>query len=405
MRPAFFCFLSLIVSVALTGFSHAQCTSETVNSFSLSPTTISGDESDLATATIQGCIPQNDHQLVVYISEQQISVTKTYCYGGVGFEGTCGFPGSPGNVTFSFAVAGHGGTTDMSGTVSVSAYGQTPLTQPLTVTAIANPYELPPQDPDGPCPTGNCSGAGQPINVTNGNTYIPQQDYFMPGIGGGFDLEVPALVDLLKGVLSVIDVIRRGRRPVLRERLLHSPPKRVVLEAHGAASARQDHLRQPILEVPTILRARRVGLAVAVVVVTVAAAGDRGQLVRRIVVVGIHAQRTQPIANQVVGVGFFSRSPLLGRFQLVDVVTAIGKCDVCALVRPAFRIKPGAGSADDGPAPSPWRVRRPFSVVNRSSNQQKTRQSEVSRKDARGQIRPSDLGVPCLRDTGLEASP
>jgi len=189
MKRTFLGFSLLFLFVSLSGVSHAQCTNETVNSFSLAPTTIAGDETDLATATITGCIPPNDSHLVVYISEQQISATKTYCYGGELFGGACNFPGSPGNVSVSFAVNGTNTSLNPeSGTVSVSAYGQTPLTQPLTVNPIGSPYEPPSSDPDGPCPTGNCSGAGQPINVTNGNTWIPQQDYFMPGIGGGLTL-------------------------------------------------------------------------------------------------------------------------------------------------------------------------------------------------------------------------
>jgi hypothetical protein len=114
-----------------------------------------------------------------------------YCDGASAYQYTCVFNGvGPGNVTVTFGMNGYNyGTTDDNGYITVSLGSQgTQGTANVTVTAVGSPYELPSQDPDAPCPTGNCSGAGQPINVTNGNTYIPQQDYFMPGIGGGFTL-------------------------------------------------------------------------------------------------------------------------------------------------------------------------------------------------------------------------
>src|SRR5579863_10367239 len=133
----------LLLVVSLAGVSNAQCTSETVNSFTLSPGTISGDQSQLATGTIQGCIPSGDQKLVVYITLQGVQGGTIYCYGGLGTEaGTCNWPGSPGNVTFSFAFnAFNHGTTNINATIGANAYGQTPITQPLTITPIGNPYE------------------------------------------------------------------------------------------------------------------------------------------------------------------------------------------------------------------------------------------------------------------------
>lgn len=48
----------------------------------------------------------------------------------------------------------------------------------------------PPQEPSFPCPTGQCEGqAGAPINLTNGNTWVTQHDYSLPGLGGGLSLD------------------------------------------------------------------------------------------------------------------------------------------------------------------------------------------------------------------------
>jgi len=125
-----------------------------------------------------------------------------------------------GNVQVSFATNGINQTgSTQNGTISINAYNGPPIfTEPLTVTSIGNPYEPPSSDPEGsgPCGGGGGSGggggggggcggaggsgagspgpgsasasAGSPINVLNGNTWIPQQDYFMPGIGGGLTL-------------------------------------------------------------------------------------------------------------------------------------------------------------------------------------------------------------------------
>lgn len=126
MKPVFFCLLLLSLFVSLTAVSHAQCPNgATITSFNLSPGTIAGDESDLATGTIQGCIEPGGNQFAVYFDEHNISGGATYCYGGYLSSQTCNFPGSPGNVTVSFAISAYNsGTTNMNATIGVYEQGQ-----------------------------------------------------------------------------------------------------------------------------------------------------------------------------------------------------------------------------------------------------------------------------------------
>ena len=189
MKPLSACVL-LVLFGCFTQAAHA-CDSVTLNSFTVSPSVISGDQSQFTVGTVSACLPSGITTLGLYFAPSLFTSTKAICNGAYYYQYTCNFYGvGPGNVTVSFEMNGYNyGTTENDGyiTVSLGSPG-TQGTANVTVTPVGSPYEPPSQDPDGPCPTGNCSGAGQPINVTNGNTYIPQQDYFMPGIGGGFTL-------------------------------------------------------------------------------------------------------------------------------------------------------------------------------------------------------------------------
>src|SRR5207245_2636239 len=127
------------------------------------PGSISGDESEFATGTVQACIPDGNNGLAVAIVPSGFSASKTICYGGVLVSGGCNYYGiGPGPVTVMFATNGYNyGTTDQSGTITITLNApNTQGVQSLTVTAIGSPYEPPSQDPDGPCPTGNCNSAG-----------------------------------------------------------------------------------------------------------------------------------------------------------------------------------------------------------------------------------------------------
>jgi len=82
-------------------------------------------------------------------------------------------------------------------------------------------------------------------------------------------------------------------------------PKRIVLEANRPTRTRQHNRTQSILEVPVVRRRpRRIhfGQSVPVPVVGVRHARLRSQLIRRVISVRRHAQRTQPVPHRVVAV-------------------------------------------------------------------------------------------------------
>jgi RHS repeat-associated protein len=202
MKRAVLCLLFLSIYLSLTATSHAQCSVPTVTSFSISPGTILGDGSEFAIATVGACLPSGTTNLSLYIDPSGFSASQTVCYGGGLVSNGCNYLGvGSGNVQVSFATNGinQTGSTE-NGSISINAYNGPPIfTEPLTVTSVANPYEPPSSDPEGSGPCGGggggsgggggrCGSAGSPINVLNGNTWIPQQDYFMPGIGGGLTL-------------------------------------------------------------------------------------------------------------------------------------------------------------------------------------------------------------------------
>ena len=61
---------------------------------------------------------------------------------------------------------------------------------PVTVTILPNTGSVPyTSEPSLPCPPTQCPAvAGEPINLTNGNVWITQQDYSLPGLGGGLSI-------------------------------------------------------------------------------------------------------------------------------------------------------------------------------------------------------------------------
>src|SRR5439155_21229168 len=79
-------------------------------------------------------------------------------------------------------------------------------------------------------------------------------------------------------------------------------------------------------------------LVVAVVVIGVAHVRNRRQLVRRVVLIGRHAQRGQSIAHQIVRVALIGRSPLLGQGELIDIVEGVRQGSVGAVVLPGLAV-------------------------------------------------------------------
>ena len=186
-----FCAAVTLLLVSLSGIAHAQCTTPTLNSFTLTPNAIAGDQSQFAVGTVSFCLPPGDANLaVIQISESYITSTRSECINGYATDlGTCNYPNAgTGNITVEFYLNGYNYTTTaQSGTVNVNLYSYLPvISDPLTV----NPAGVPPQDP-GPCPGQGVTGSGcvgKPINVTTGNTWIAHHDYSIPGLGGGLSL-------------------------------------------------------------------------------------------------------------------------------------------------------------------------------------------------------------------------
>jgi hypothetical protein len=92
-----------------------------------------------------------------------------------------------GDSTLTFSINGYNpGTTTQNGTIELQDYaGPDPAVNvSIQVTPTASPWETPDQEPDGPCPI--CGG--KPIYLANGDTWITQPDYSIPGLGGGLAL-------------------------------------------------------------------------------------------------------------------------------------------------------------------------------------------------------------------------
>jgi len=183
--------------------AHAQCSDWCLTSLTVSPTSLSGDGSEFAnaTATIYVAPSGNPPQVVpIYTSEQQFGSNQFTCKGGgqpfAGPSGpACDFPVAVGNNTVQFEFGAlNSGSTSQNGTLLVTSgdYPNWDYSIPITVLPVSS-YQEPPNNDTGaggPCDcsvNGAPSGA-QPINFANGNTWITQQDYFMPGVAGGLTL-------------------------------------------------------------------------------------------------------------------------------------------------------------------------------------------------------------------------
>lgn len=183
MKRVFSCALFVSLVFTFAGSAHGQCSTPTINSFSISPNVIRGDESELATATVSACLPPGATNLNLSIQPSYFNATEFICSGGSKVSGGCNYYGvGPGNVTVTFQTNGANYTTnDVQGQILVTPSSPSSATVSLTVTGVgANGPGT-----DGPCPI---CGAGSPINLTNGDTWITQRDYSLPGLGGGLTL-------------------------------------------------------------------------------------------------------------------------------------------------------------------------------------------------------------------------
>lgn len=99
--------------------------------------------------------------------------------GGLNLPAGASIPAGQSSVTFSFTAGS-----------PASAVSVTVTADTGTLTASASLTIYPNTDPSLPCPPGNCEAqAAQPINLTNGNVWVTQHDYSLPGLGGGLSLD------------------------------------------------------------------------------------------------------------------------------------------------------------------------------------------------------------------------
>jgi RHS repeat-associated protein len=140
-----------------------------------SSTSISGDGgSTIVNVSLLAPLP--DYSLTVVLS---YSPNPPAANGG-----PCYIPA--GGSTASCAVYGYAVTAPTTVTftpyLNLGSYNGNPTGSPTIITVY--PQLL---NPAGPCP--DCNGqVGHPINLTTGDTWITQQDYFIPGLGNGLSL-------------------------------------------------------------------------------------------------------------------------------------------------------------------------------------------------------------------------
>ena len=194
MKNAVYCLFALAFLLLIAPTASAQCVNLCLTSFVVSPSTIYGDQSEYAIATVHlySVNPSQGGMVGIQITEFSFGSTATICVGGQGYGVGCSYPYHQGDNTFVFEVNGSNfGSSTQNGTIQISF--DVVMTQPINVNPVVTPQESPTVDPDagGPCThcglNGSPSGSG-PINFANGNTWITQTDYTMPGLGGGFTL-------------------------------------------------------------------------------------------------------------------------------------------------------------------------------------------------------------------------
>lgn len=192
---------SLLVVLAVIPTAHAcQYPNDAcVTSFTITPNVIVGDQFQEAVAIGTIHIPSNANGTLIALELQiptSLYITKAYCGGGtygvtpdLGYTLSCGSRNLTGDVTIPITLVGYNyGTTIQTGTIyaEVEYFPEPRPTATLEVDPVTVSGETPDQDPDGPCP--GCGYGGAPINFTNGNTWITQQDYAIPGLGGGLNI-------------------------------------------------------------------------------------------------------------------------------------------------------------------------------------------------------------------------
>jgi len=173
-----------------------------ITSFSISPSAILGDQFHEAIATVSMHVAPNFYGLMELLIPETTGVQHATCLSGwltivgeLGYTVGCsnrGISGGSGGTetTVLIALVGYNYTSTVAqGTITAQAMyflGEPTKTATIEVDPVTTFTETPDQDPDLPC--ADCGYGGAPINFTNGNTWITQQDYSIPGLGGGLNL-------------------------------------------------------------------------------------------------------------------------------------------------------------------------------------------------------------------------
>jgi len=140
-------------------------------------TSINSPGSTAVFVTLQAPLPDNT----------SLGVAFTVSPAGVANAGPCSIPYGGSSVSCS-ATASGGITTATAVTftpyLNCGCYFGNPTGTPTTVTVY------PMSEPSLPCPPPGCEAeVGSPINVMNGNVWVSQHDYSLPGLGGGLSLD------------------------------------------------------------------------------------------------------------------------------------------------------------------------------------------------------------------------
>jgi RHS repeat-associated protein len=154
-----------------------------VLSFTISPGAITGDGVETGTGYVTAYLPNGITRW--YLLLNPMGLIPQGCPGFLDVGYVCYVTGA--TVTVSFTGINNQ-QAPILGQMNVSAqYNNDPgMTASITVNPVPAP-PTPANNPDGRCPTGGAAGAN-PINFANGDTWITQQDYAIPGLGGGLVL-------------------------------------------------------------------------------------------------------------------------------------------------------------------------------------------------------------------------
>jgi YD repeat-containing protein len=198
------CVLALVTFVLVFSSNSFACTQDAagcVTSFTLAPSEIHGDNLDPAIATITATIHSgHTGHILELILPGNMSIGYV-CAGttklgpnsqGTGYAGGCSDPNATGSITYTVLFSGYNATgTPLTGQITADTAYSVNADSGITDSITVDPIQTPGPSVDMNCCDGNksCGGcAGHPINVTNGNTFINQRDYSIPGLAGGLTL-------------------------------------------------------------------------------------------------------------------------------------------------------------------------------------------------------------------------